>query len=250
MSPSDTIIQQSEIHPQWHAPLQHALASVDPAYLQQLLDQPDWLPGCTNLFAAFRRDLKACRYILIGESPYPRKQSANGIAFYDAAVNELWSDNGLSKAVNRATSLRNILKTSLLAEGLLQPDGDGKITQPMIAALDKSRLIQTLPQLFDRLSACGFLMFNATPVLFPDRSVTREARYWQPFLANLLDQIAQHAPVLPTLVLWGKIAQEIAAMPQAQAFPQLVSEHPYNISFIDNPDMRALFAELKLLSSL
>ena len=87
----------------------------------------NWLPGRDHLFAAFQRDLVNCRYILIGESPYPRRQSANGIAFYDAAVDQLWSDKGLSKAVNRATSLRNIIKTALLAQGLIEPDADGKI---------------------------------------------------------------------------------------------------------------------------
>ena len=44
---------------------------------------------------------------------------ANGYAFWDAAVNELWSDNGLSKAVNRATSLRNFIKMLLVTEGAL-----------------------------------------------------------------------------------------------------------------------------------
>ena len=73
-----------------------------------------------RLLAAFQRDRAGVRYLLIGESPYPRRASANGIAFYDAAVDSLWSEQGLSKAVNRATSLRNIVKTALLAEGLLQ----------------------------------------------------------------------------------------------------------------------------------
>ncbi len=116
------------------------------------------------------------RYLLIGESPYPRRESANGIAFYDAAVGELWSDRGLSKAVNRATSLRNIVKTALLGEGLLQRDADGKITQDAIARLDKSGLIQTLPELFDNLASAGFLMLNATPVLHPERKPAVEAR--------------------------------------------------------------------------
>ncbi len=87
------------------------------------------MPGSDQLLAAFKRERSGVRYLLIGESPYPRRESANGIAFYDAAVGSLWSEQGLSKPVNRATSLRNIIKTALLAEGLLDKDADGKIPQ-------------------------------------------------------------------------------------------------------------------------
>ena len=77
-----------------------ALEVVDTDYLSQLIHSRAWLPGIDNLFSAFRRDRLGVRYVLIGESPYPRRESANGIAFYDAAVNELWSETGLSKSVS------------------------------------------------------------------------------------------------------------------------------------------------------
>jgi len=247
MDKIQNLVSRSAVHAEWGPLLTEALATVDPEYLQQLLEEKDWLPGIDNLLSAFRRDLKQVRYLLIGESPYPRRQSANGIAFYDAAVVDLWSENGLSKVVNRATSMRNILKTALLAEGHLKPDENGKVNQAAIAQVDKSKLVQTMPTLFDNLHAKGFLMLNATPVLHPTRKPTKEAIFWQGFLQTMLALIANSLNHPATLILWGKIAEPINAMPQATNYNKLVCEHPYNISFIDNPSMRKLFAEIKIL---
>lgn len=242
-----TLIESSRVHPQWQSLLTEALSTLDKDYLQSLVDDTDWLPGIDHLLAAFRRNRADVRYLLIGESPYPRKQSANGIAFYDAAVGDLWSENGLSKSVNRATSMRNILKTALLANGHLNRDEDGKITQTNIARVDKSGLIQTMPELFDNLHSRGFLMLNATPVLHSQRKPAKEAIFWKDFLQSLLALLAESLDHQVTLVLWGKIAQSIEALPAANHYRKLVSEHPYNISFIDNLQMQKLFAELGIL---
>ena len=184
---------------------------------------------------------------MIGESPYPRSESANGIAFFDAAVGELWSAQGLSKPVNRATSLRNIIKTALLAEGHLDKDDEGKVTQAAIAAIDKHRLVQSLDEFFANLQQAGLLMLNATPVLHPERKPIQEARYWQAFLEQLLASISEHATEQITLLLWGKIAQQVEAMPASRPYRKLICEHPYNLSFIDNPQMQDLFASLSPL---
>jgi uracil-DNA glycosylase len=241
------LLKDSAVHEEWRAPLSQALQAVSTEYLASLVRDPLWLPGMNQLLRAFRRDLSGCRYILFGESPYPRMQSANGIAFYDGAVNELWSEQGLSKAVNRATSLRNIMKTALLAEQLLQPDAHGKLSQSAIASLSKQGLVQTIHELFDTLQQRGFLLFNATPVLHPERKPALEARFWTGFVDSLLTRIAERKKELPTLLLWGKVAQQINAMPSAQPYPKLISEHPYNLSFIQNPAIRALFSQLKIL---
>ena len=247
MSKAETLIRRSGVHDDWRPLLLDALGTLEHDYLQALIDDDSWLPGIDRLLAAFRRDRGGVRYLLIGESPYPRRESANGIAFYDAAVGSLWSEQGLSKAVNRATSLRNIVKTALLVEGHLHKNADGKISQQAIAAIDRSGLVETLEELFENLQRAGFLMLNATPVLHPQRKPVQEARYWQAFLERLLELIAQQAPAQLTLLLWGKIAKLVEAMPASSNYRKLVCEHPYNISFIDNPEMQKLFAELAVL---
>ena len=244
MNDAERLMQRAGVHAEWRAILARALSTVDPDYLASLCRDERWLPGADHLLAAFRRDRAGLRYLLIGESPYPRRESANGIAFYDAAVGELWSDGGLSKAVNRATSLRNIVKTALLAEGRLRQDAEGRIPQQAIAALDKGPLVATLAELFDNLQGAGFLMLNATPVLHAERKPAQEARYWSGFLECLLGEIAAHSSAPVTLLLWGKIAERIDALEASHGFRKLVCEHPYNLSFIDNPDMQALFAQI------
>ena len=247
MNDIECLMQRAQVHPQWRWILGEALDTLDTDYLKSLLLDDSWLPGADHLLAAFRRDRSGVRYLLIGESPYPRRESANGIAFFDAAVSGLWSEQGLSKAVNRATSLRNIIKTALLAEGLLDKDGDGKIPQSAIAAIDKRELIKTLDEFFTNLQQAGFLMLNATPVLHPARKPVLEARYWQAFLEQLLISTARQADAKITLLLWGKIAQQVGAMPASQHYHKLVCEHPYNLSFIDNPQMLRLFGDLSPL---
>lgn len=247
MNEAETLIRRAGVHDDWRPLLIDALGRLERDYLQSLIDDDSWLPGIDRLLAAFRRDRGGVRYLLIGESPYPRRESANGIAFFDAAVGSLWSEQGLSKAVNRATSLRNIVKTALFAEGHLRRDSEGKISQQAIAAIDRRGLVETLGELFENLQRAGFLMLNATPVLHPLRKPVQEARYWQAFLERLLELIARQAPAEVTLLLWGKIAKLVEAMPASSNYRKLVCEHPYNISFIDNPEMQGLFAELAVL---
>lgn len=78
------------------------------AYLPALAAD-DYLPTQGRLFAAFTLPLAQVRHVLVGEGPYPRADSATGVCFMDGAVGSLWSATGLSKPVNRATSLRNFI---------------------------------------------------------------------------------------------------------------------------------------------
>lgn len=236
----DSFLQASKVHDSWYPLLAECLSMVDSDYLESLWLDNNWLPGKQNMLAAFRQDLAQLKWILFGESPYPRPQSSVGIAFLDGAVDSLWSDNGLSKEVNRATSLRNLVKCMLLADGLLAPDD---LSQPRIATLDKSALVNTINELFNNLAAEGFLLLNATPVLHPERKPMQESRYWHGFNRCLLEGIASHfGEQLPSLVLWGKIAKTIRSYDVNRAFRVIESEHPYNVSFITNPESLQLFA--------
>ena len=225
---------------QWQPIIYQALSTMDQSYLNHL-QQQDWLPGATKLFNAFSLPLHETQFILMGESPYPRSQSANGYAFWDGAVHQLWSESGLSTAVNRATSLRNFIKMLLYAGGYLSND----FSQPAIARLDKAEWVQTADELFQNLLTKGFLLLNASLVL-SDAKVQYDARAWQPFMTSLLEQLYQIKPSLK-LLLFGKIATKIDDLCSV-GFEKLVAEHPYNISFITNPDVVTFFEPLNLLS--
>lgn len=243
-------------HPSWHAALRsglEAIAQADPGYLETLATD-DYLPTEGRLFAAFLQPLGQVRYVLVGEGPYPRAASATGVCFMDGAVGSLWSDKGLSKQVNRATSLRNFMKMLLVADGALQAgntSGDALAGISAQARADASGTIQTLAELQDNLSAQGFLLLNASLVFRAHVAPVKDARAWKPFFETVLRALAEHArthhQALPTLVLWGKIAEQLHSIALVEQFPRALAEHPYNLSFIEHGGMQALFGAMHLL---
>ncbi len=225
-------------HPEWHDILREALSRMDAAYLEDLVVGYDYLPVQESLFSAFKRPLRSVKYILFGESPYPRADSANGYAFWDAAVSGLWSEKGFSTAVNRATSLRNLLKMLLYARGDLTDD----FSQPAIARLDNTRYHQTLDALFTHLLSQGFMLLNASLVYEKDR-VPYHAKQWLPFMEVILDELSDRQSAVK-LLLFGRIAEKI---PGHERFDSLLAEHPYNLSFMTNPDVIQFFKPMDLL---
>ncbi|KTD41250.1 uracil-DNA glycosylase [Legionella parisiensis] len=225
-------------HSDWKEILFKALKTMDQDYLHQLMNDRYWLPGEDRLFAAFSLPLSKTKYILLGESPYPRKDSANGYAFWDNSVGNLWSSNGLSKEVNRATSLRNLIKMLLVARG----DLDSNTSQANIALVNKSILIQTGRQLFEGMMNKGILLLNAS-LVYSEGKVPYHARQWKPFMQSLLEQLAIIKPTIQ-LILLGKIAETVA---QDKLPIGLIAEHPYNISFITNQHVIDFFKPLDLL---
>lgn len=228
-----------------------AVADANPAYLPALATD-SYLPTNGRIFAAFALPLEDVRYVLVGEGPYPREQSATGVCFMDGAVESLWSEKGLSKQVNRATSLRNFIKMLLVADGLLTAEstsGDAMAHISLKARTIGSAFIQTLTELQANLTRHGFLLLNAALVYRSHVPPVKEAKAWQPFLQTVLDALAsdvgQARP--PTLVLWGKIAEQLKALEVVSHFPKAVSEHPYNLSFIRNEMMQNLFGPMRLL---
>ena len=225
---------QNQADASWQPLLMQAAKTLPPDYLD-FLSTHAWLPGKEKIFNAFAQPLSHTDYILYGESPYPRHASANGFAFWDAAVQEVWSEKGLSKSVNRATSLRNFFKMLLTAESLPQP----------------SARIQTLEQFFNNFLRHGFLLLNFNLSL-SELAKNKEAKYWLSFHESLLAQIKQHhkhcAQPLPQLVLLGKIATKILALPSSQDYPTVIAEHPYNLSFIQNASVKKFFQPFDLLS--
>ena len=67
-------------HPGWCPVLEkgiRAVAQADADYLPAL-EKDDFLPTKNRLFAAFSQPMDAVRYVLVGEGPYPREESATG----------------------------------------------------------------------------------------------------------------------------------------------------------------------------
>jgi uracil-DNA glycosylase len=245
--PSAILDALALVHPSWRPHLLkglEAVAAAHPAYLPALaIDH--YLPTGQRLFAAFALALPDVRYVLVGEGPYPRAESATGVCFMDGAVGQLWCETGLSKPVNRATSLRNFMKMLLVADGQLDAGHTaGAALAPVAAKARANGSIQTLAQLQANLTRHGFLLLNAALVFRPGVPPPIEARAWLPFLQTVLAALSGSGA---RLVLWGKIAERLKQLPECAALEQLSSEHPYNLSFITHEGMQALFGPMQLL---
>lgn len=228
--------------PAWLDLLEGPAATLDPGYLARL-EAIDWLPGPELMLAALRHvPLNAVNAVLVGESPYPRKGSAIGEAFHDGLVGTLWSGQGLAKPVNKATSLRNLVKMMLVAEGLVSPAAKAE----EIAALQRSGLVDSLADVFAALRRHGVVCMNATPVL-ADKNKAREAAAWHSFTAGLLTGIHRARPEAKFL-LFGAFAKQFAGIAGAETWPKLMAEHPYNVSFINDPAVLDYFRPLRLLN--
>ena len=243
-------------HPSWRPVLENAVRAVaraDENYLPALEETP-FLPTDNRLFAAFSQPLPAVRYVLVGEGPYPREESASGYCFMDRAVQDIWSDKGFSRQVNRATSLRNFLKMLLVAENSLHPEHTGADAMAKVARIAQatdSPYIRRLDELQQALLDRGFLLLNAALVFRPQVPPAKESKAWQPFLGMVMDALADDAAAsgrpLPLFILWGKMAERLAGLPALSRFPQICSEHPYNLSFIRHAGMQELFGSMNLL---
>ncbi|MFZ6772204.1 uracil-DNA glycosylase [Undibacterium sp. SXout7W] len=246
-------------HPSWHAALNAAIRAVQQAdahYLNSLV-KTEFLPTQDRLFAAFSLPMDDVRFVLVGEGPYPREESATGYCFMDGAVQSLWSDEsggGLSKKVNRATSLRNFMKMLLVASRDLSIEDTGVAALSGVAEkVRQSDLdyITSLSELQSNMLAKGFLLLNASPVFRQEVAPIKDARAWQPFLqvifAELQEYQQRRQQSMALLVLWGKIAEQLKQIPATGLFPHIAAEHPYNLSFIANQHMQDFFRPMELL---
>jgi uracil-DNA glycosylase len=254
-------IQQAldKVDPSWIPVLEQGLQAMnmqDAQYLSSL-QESSFLPTENRLFSAFSIPLSDVQYVLVGEGPYPREDSATGYCFMDGAVDRLWSDQlgaGLSKPVNKATSLRNFMKMLLVASGKLGVNNTTIEKMAEIAAIARepnSSYIKTMAEMQNKLTQRGFLLLNAAFVFRPDIAPVKDARAWEPLLTEVFSALQKQNDVKKsspaTLILWGKIADQLKRIPVVEKMPKISCEHPYNLSFIANTQMHALFAPMHLL---
>lgn len=226
----------------WNKLLQKALNSLDKEYLEFLEQDRGYFPTKENFLNAFKTlDLKDTKYILFGQDPYPRFDSAIGYAFIDGTATSLWDEKGnISKQANKATSLRNFLKMLLICDDKLGAD----TSKESVAKIDKSNYINCILELRDNFENNGILLLN-TALIFTDKQQSKKhVKLWKPFIQSLLDQIKT---MDIKLILFGSLAHEIDKFESAKEFKKYYFEHPYNVSFIQNKKVHELFKPMKLL---
>jgi len=231
------------VHSSWQESLSSAFDTLSASYRTYLERDRGYHPSRENYLNAFKTlPRERVRYILFGQDPYPRRESAIGYAFIDGKVGDIFSETGLCKEVNRATSLRNFIKMALVARGDLDVSDT---SQQAIAELDKGGLIEAIDQLKESFEKNGVLLLN-TALIFSSKEESRKhIREWQPFIEKLLSEMQV---IDPTLILFGTHAKALKKLRGVENFHAIELEHPYNHTFITNPQALELFGPMDLLA--
>jgi len=227
-------------HPSWHTILRTAFQALPCEYQAFLLSDKSYFPDKENLFNAFTLPLEETRYILFGQDPYPRRESAIGYAFIDGKVRALYGKNGLSTEVNRATSLRNFMKMAFVCEGELEDD----FSKEAVIMIDKTPYIDSIMMLKENFEKNGVLLLNMALVFTSKQESKKHVKVWNVFVKSLLQQL-QDKQI--ELILFGKMAQVVEKLEEAEAFKKHIMPHPYNISFITDARAHKLFGPMQLL---
>ena len=166
------------------------------------------------------------RCVLYGEDPYPRKTSANGIAFWDAEIKS-WQDKTVGN------SMKNILKALLIAHGLATYHTP--IKQCRQIAIEQK--IKSPADLFQHWLKMGVLLVNVALTFSSNKEKRLHLQFWQPFHYALIQSLAQLKPK-PYFILWGKKAQSFEAqiLKQHQQPERIIKNgHPTFIHQFLNP---------------
>ena len=226
----------------WNQALGAAFAALEEEYQTFLKEDKSYFPTEENCFNAFKTLPKhQVKYILFGQDPYPRKESASGYAFIDKNVHTLFAPSGLSNEVNRATSLRNFIKMALVAAGSLSTEDT---SQEAISRLNKTQMIDSIEELRLNFEKNGVLLLNTALIFTDKKSSAKHIRAWRPFMHALLHSLE---PQKPKLILFGSHASELKKHLLLEHFESIEMPHPYNHSFITDERALKLFASRKLL---
>ena len=226
----------------WERLLSEAYNALDVNYREFLEEDKSYFPNKENYFNAFTTLPKnKIKYILFGQDPYPRVESAGGYAFIDSNVQNLFTSTGLSKEVNKATSLRNFIKMALVASKDLDMSDT---SQDAITKIDKRKMINSITELRMNFEKNGVLLLNTALIFTDKKSSVNHVKAWKPFIQKLLLGLEKEQP---KLILFGAHAKALKKQLSLEHFETIELEHPYNHTFISNPKALELFAPMRLL---
>lgn len=166
--------------------------------LEHLINQSSFLtPKPEFIFNVFDQVTpEQVRCVLFGEDPYPRLNSANGIAFWDTEINS-WNDK------TNGNSLKNILKALLVFKGL------ANYHQPIAECREIAEQENMIapPDLFRLWLKQGVLLINSSLTFAGSENKKEHFKLWQPFHKALI-KVLNTNQTSPYYILWGRKAQQ------------------------------------------
>ncbi len=234
-----------KVHPSWQEIVQECYSKLDANYRDFLEKDSGYFPSFSNFLNAFTTlPLDKTRYILFGQDPYPREKSAIGYAFIDGMVGDIFCVSGLSKSVNRATSLRNFIKMLLVANGNLDKNST---TKEQIGKIKKDGFITDIMQLKSNFEKNGVLLLNTSLIFTNKKETSLHVKQFRVFMNELLSRL-QNKDI--ALILFGNIAKQMEKrFVPIKKYQLFKSQHPYNVGFIKDSSVIEFFKPMSLLSS-
>ena len=128
------------------------------------------------------------RVMVIGQNPYPRVESATGIAMFDALL-KTWECSQFGKAV----SMRCIVKAAAMAKHSIP------VTTPVADLRSKLAAWDTVapPEWFSSMLTQGVLLLNAALTIGGPFTTANHNKFWKPVIAAIVREILQAKQNLP-----------------------------------------------------
>ncbi|NUP35353.1 MAG: uracil-DNA glycosylase [Streptomycetaceae bacterium] len=154
------------------------------------------------------------KVVVFGQNPYPRPESATGIAMFDNTFHD-WADSQFGKVV----SIRCIIK----AAAMWKYEIPKKTPIKDIRALLKKRETVQPPEWFQAMLTQGVLLLNAALTASADGSkgADRHTAFWRPIVERIVEEIlkAKEASADPedrgvVFAWWGAHARALKSIVQ------------------------------------
>ncbi len=152
------------------------------------------------------------KVVVFGQNPYPRVESATGIAMFDNTFAD-WADSKFGKV----TSIRCIIKAAVMSKhGLPKSTGIADIR----TLLAKEKTVQP-PEWFQAMLTQGVLLLNAALTASSEKNAPADPHtaFWRPVVEKLVEEIlkAKQASTEPAdkgvvFGWWGAHARNLRAL--------------------------------------
>ena len=168
--------------------------------IETKISNHNYTPTAPNVLRFLKVDLAECKYVILGQDPYPQFNIATGRAFEVAGITN-WEDTS-----NNASS-RNILK--LLHKNQTNSSSVQSIKKVRNDIKNKKFKILPPDLFFKNWENQGVLLLNTALTCEVNKS-NSHSNYWACFVQEIIDYIALNSTNI-TWLLWGKNAQSFGA---------------------------------------
>jgi uracil DNA glycosylase len=157
------------------------------------------------------------RVVAFGQNPYPRVESATGIAMFDNAFEDWESPN-----FGKVTSMRCIIKAAAMHKHGIDKSSSTAVVRGLLA---KHRVVPPA-EWFHAMLAQGVLLLNAALTASTDDSLTtsRHTGFWKPVIESIVEEILRAKSAAGDGVVfawWGSHAKALR-----KTVEKLEARHP------------------------